>query len=375
MFKKLRNRILLLNALTICVVIVVSFAVVFLLTIASVEDIISEIAAEARIHDASDPGLDADLSEEDILTEDVPADPPVNDGAGTSELTSSQKGLHTLLSRFLFVGALVLAAVILISLFFANRAVRPVREAWERQRRFIAYASHEMKTPLMTISANHDALLEHLDETVGSQRRWIDYARAGTERMGKLVADMLDLAEAASDHGAPRVKDAPGKEAQRDVCAVIEEELALLRTRADKKKVRIAWDRESAGRVLIPARVEGDARRVIAALAENAVKYADAGGSVSVAAETSTGGGRRGAVAAVTVTNTGAGISADDMPHIVDNFYQADKARTTKWGGYGLGLSIAKALANRSGFRLTAASEPGVLTTFRLLIPVRRRPS
>jgi signal transduction histidine kinase len=297
---------------------------------------------------------------------------PDGDGVIAIDQEDSHKALTSLLFRLVCIAASVLVAVILISVFFANRAVRPVREAWERQRRFIAYASHELKTPLMTISANHDVLLAHKDETIDSQREWIDYAQEGAERMGKLISKMLDLADAESGPGARRAATTDGAGAYTDVNVILEEEFALLHAQAKKKNIRIVWERKDRVEIAIPSSRENDARRVIAVLAENAVKYAEEGGVVSVSAGARTRNRLRSREAVIDITNTGPGIESEDLPHLFENFYRADRARTNGKGSYGLGLSIAKALAGRSGFTLTAKSDPGVLTTFRLVIPTRR---
>jgi signal transduction histidine kinase len=372
MFRKLRNRILTLNALSICIVIIVSFAAVFILTVASIEDLLIGLTDDEQLYRVSGPGMSVMPGESATATSGGAAGSPDDAGAIAIDPEDSQKALTALLFRLVCIAASVLVAVILISVFFANRAVRPVREAWERQRRFIAYASHELKTPLMTISANHDVLLAHKDETIGSQREWIDYAQAGTERMGKLISKMLDLADAESGPGARRTVDTDGAETYTVVSALLEEEFALLNAQAKKKSIRVVWEGKNRDKAEIPSSKENDARRVIAVLAENAVKYAEEGGVVSVSVGVRTRNRLRGAEAVIDITNTGPGIESEDLPYIFENFYRADRARTNGKDSYGLGLSIAKALADRSGFTLTAKSEPGFFTTFRLVMPARR---
>jgi len=304
------------------------------------------------------------------------------------DITETIQQLRELLLRMILLGAGALAILILISFFVANSAMAPVREAWNRQRRFIADASHELKTPLMTISANHDALLAHEDETVGSQRKWIDYARAGTERMNKLISALLALASAEDDSEAESI---PGKKrflrkkrngagtpdpaAETDIAAILDEEFGVLRAQAEQKDLRIVNhddnhdDAENdSPAIRISPSVERAVRRIVSILADNAVKYADKGGAVEYSLSRKGAGKPRNKIV-ITITNTGVGIAQDDLPHIFERFYRADKARAAEAGGYGLGLSIAKALADRNNFTLTAESNPNARTIFRLTIP------
>jgi signal transduction histidine kinase len=104
-------------------------------------------------------------------------------------------------------------------------------------------------------------------------------------------------------------------------------------------------------------------RQILLILLDNAMKYTDEGGSVTVRVS------RNRKYGCVEISNTGDGIAADDLSHIFDRFYRADRARTSGVrGGYGLGLSIARAIAERSGGNVTAASADG-LTTFTVELP------
>jgi signal transduction histidine kinase len=321
MFRKLRNKILTLNVAAICAVLVVSFAAVYILTLQSFTEITVDltsgsgqwlVASEPALAGVASPSA-AEVGRATVRDEFL----HVSGGVTALNVSAADRALNILLLKLVSVGAVVIAAVILISYLFANRALRPVREAWDRQRRFIAYASHELKTPLMTVSANLDALLEHEDETVGSQRKWIEYAYVGVARMERLISGLLVLAGAGpGDEAAkadvprknPRVKSRGASledPAETDLSAVIDEEFALLGTRAERKGLRVARGRDpgrddgggeaeggSHPRSAVPASVSEDARRIIATLLDNAVKYADAGGEVGFFVETRPGGGR-----------------------------------------------------------------------------------
>ncbi|HPE16253.1 MAG TPA: histidine kinase dimerization/phospho-acceptor domain-containing protein, partial [Oscillospiraceae bacterium] len=121
------------------------------------------------------------------------------------DLSAQQRSMRNLILTSLGVFVLALAAFYGISLFLSKLALAPVERAWEQQRRFVADASHELKTPLTVILANTGILLSHRADTIGEQSKWVENTRAEAERMKGLVEDMLFLAR--SDDGrapAPR---------------------------------------------------------------------------------------------------------------------------------------------------------------------------
>ena len=111
------------------------------------------------------------------------------------DVTMYKKTLFQLLTTLLSVGLIMLFAIFIISLYFANRVIKPISEAWERQKQFVADASHELKTPISIINANYDALLANQEETIKSQLKWLDNLKIGTNRMTKLINDLLSLAQ------------------------------------------------------------------------------------------------------------------------------------------------------------------------------------
>jgi signal transduction histidine kinase len=252
------------------------------------------------------------------------------------------------------IGVIMLVVIFFISRYFADRSIRPIAEAWEKQRRFVADASHELKTPLSVITANYDALLANKDETIRSQEEWLGYMKLGTDRMSALIGSLLSLA---------RIEDgeAEAKRASFNLSETIAEtmdamdaeaqEKGLGVTRRIERHVKIRSDRE-----LI--------RGIFSTLYENAIKYSQPGGDVEVTLETN----RR--QARLSVTNSGAGIPAADLPKIFDRFYRADPSRTGEESGYGLGLSIAKAATEKLGGALTAESVENEQTTFTLTNPL-----
>jgi signal transduction histidine kinase len=257
------------------------------------------------------------------------------------DITDSLATLQRLLLTLVLVGAAALVAVFLVSLFFANRSIRPVEQAWEQQRRFIADASHELKTPLSIITANSDALLANEQQTIASQREWLDYLRIGTDRMQALIDGLLRYAH-IEERGAEPVRE------QVDLSQLAQESLDALRAAATDRGLTVTADIEPGIVRLTDRKLVED---VFFALADNAVKYADEGGTVELRlrVEGTTQAAQQRAV--FVVTNSGPGIADEDMPHIFERFYRASEARSGEDGSYGLGLSIAKAAIPR--LRLT----------------------
>ncbi|MDR2487274.1 MAG: HAMP domain-containing histidine kinase, partial [Clostridiales Family XIII bacterium] len=252
------------------------------------------------------------------------------------------------------VGICVLTLFYLISQAFANRAMRPAAESFEKQRRFVADASHELKTPIAIIDANAEAAQADPDEA----KFFLARIEAESGRMHRLIEDLLYLARA--EDSADGARDA----LPTDLSAAVEEEIGRIEAVLFECGVGLEFRRSKTQGPLV--RCDGQRiRQAILILLDNAVKYTNEGGTV--VAETGSrlrGAGRQGFFR---VSNTGDGISPDDLPHIFDRFYRADKSRSS--AGYGLGLSIAKTIVDRSGGRISCVSADG-LTTFTIELPL-----
>jgi signal transduction histidine kinase len=253
------------------------------------------------------------------------------------------------------IGALVLAAV--GGLFMSRRAMRPVGDAFERQRTFIADASHELKTPLTLIRADAEVLSRDLTDP---DRRELAYdLLAETDRMNALLSDLLVLARL--DAGKLAVKQEPFDLA--NVIARTSERFAA-RAAAEGKRLEVSH----SGRILARGD-EGRTGQILAVLLDNALRFTPPGGLVTVEGRV-----RDGRVEA-TVTDSGPGIPAEHLPRVFDRFYRAEAARTREGGGTGLGLAIARDLARAQGGELTAGNarpgEAGGGASFTLTLPAR----
>jgi two-component system, OmpR family, sensor kinase len=232
-------------------------------------------------------------------------------------------------------------------------AFRRREEALSRQRRFAADASHELRTPLTSISG-HARMLDEwaLEGDKETAHRSLGTIRREAGRMRGLIESLLTLTR--GDEGAPMEVGrydlgAVAKEAT-ETAANGKVSIELVPT---EHEITATFDRE---RVL----------QVASILLDNAVKYTPRGGSVTVSVGEEDGG------VALAVSDTGVGIPEDQLPLVFERFYRADAARAEE--GVGLGLSIARQIAEAHGGTIEARSELGVGTTFVLLLP-RQKPA
>jgi two-component system, OmpR family, sensor kinase len=230
-----------------------------------------------------------------------------------------------------------------------------LEETLSRQRRFAADASHELRTPLTSISG-HARMLDEwaLDSDKETAHRSVDTIRREAGKMRGLVESLLTLTR--GDEGAPM------EVGRYDLGAVAKEATETARAAVDgavdgkvsvdfvpiEHKVTATFDRE---RIL----------QVASILLDNAVKYTPDGGNVTVRVEEEDGG------VALAVSDTGVGIAEDQLPLIFERFHRADPSRSE--GGAGLGLSIARQIAESHGGLIRAESTPDTGSTFTLLLP------
>ncbi|WP_339146772.1 MULTISPECIES: HAMP domain-containing sensor histidine kinase [unclassified Sutcliffiella] len=265
------------------------------------------------------------------------------------DITDSSNTLKELLITFLFVGIAMLFILFGISFYFANRSIRPIEESWDKQKQFVADASHELKTPLAIINANTDALLANGQDTINSQKKWIDYIQSETGRMGKLVNDMLYLA---------KVEDTYEDQIPLEISNTVLDVIASMEAVLFEKGINLTQTIEP------DIVAKGDSERIqqaILILLDNAAKYTNKKGQVDISLKKVKNH------AVFSVTNSGEGIPADKMTRIFDRFYRSDPSRSKETGGYGLGLSIAKAIIERSGGIIYVEStKNGTTFTFEL---------
>ena len=276
---------------------------------------------------------------------------------GVIQYARSLKGVQQTIGRLvllllpLALGGL--GAALFGGLYMAGRAMRPARESFEKQRAFVADASHELKTPLTLIRADAEMVLYrgHLNR---EDRKLVEHALAETDRMGAILSDLLLVARL--DAGEADLATKPF-----DLVSVLSEEAERFGVRAAAKEVRL----EVRGRGELPVR--GDPKRtgqILAVLLENAVRFAPPGGNIALS------GRVQDRWVEASVTDTGPGISPEHLPRVFDRFYRAEASRARgKGAGTGLGLAIARELARAQGGDLVAENTNNGGATFRLRLP------
>lgn len=271
------------------------------------------------------------------------------------DVTDSYQMLRTLALTLTGLTLVILTVFFFISRFFANRAIRPMEEAWEKQNRFVADASHELKTPLSVINANCGVLYANKDEFVESQLKWVDRIMSSSDRMAGLVSNLLSLAQ---------MEDAEHETITTafDFSLLVEDAAAEMEAAALDKGLRITKNIEPD---ITLKNDRENVRQILSILLDNAVKYTDNGGDIMISLKNTKH------QVLCKIRNSGEGIPAEDLPRLFDRFYRGDPARSSENSGYGLGLAIAKTIAERLGAKLSANSETGEYTEFVFSIATR----
>lgn len=262
-------------------------------------------------------------------------------------------------------GTAALAALVLVAIggwLLARQSTAPVEQSVAHMRRFMADAAHELRTPISVVRSRADVALQR-------ERDGEEYTRAlsgiasEAERLGGIVEDLLMLARA--DAG-----ERPIERRRVFLDDIVLDAADAARVIAERKNVRleVAEFEEAA--------VDGDAallRQLAIILLDNAIKFTPAGGRVSVAVSAVATG------AALSVSDSGVGIAPAHLPHVFERFYRGDPARTRERSsetnaseGVGLGLSIARWIADEHDGAITIESAPGAGTTVRVQFPPAR---
>ena len=248
----------------------------------------------------------------------------------------------------IWLGAMLLFLAISIQL--SAIAARPMEEAMQREKQFVADASHDLKTPLSVILANNAILAENPDAPVGSLSRWLDSTSAAAKRMQQLISQMLTLADVERP-------DAP---------VVLERvDLASLAMRSALELESLAYEKNITLDTELPEEcfVRGDSGyllRIVSSLLENALKYEPEGGRVLLRLI------QEKKKIFLFVQNFGTQIPREDLPHVFDRFYRSDKSRRNDSDSFGLGLAITRQMIQRLGGDISAASSPEEGTIFRV---------
>ncbi len=235
-----------------------------------------------------------------------------------------------------------------------NRMIARLEESFQQINRFSADASHELRTPLTVLQGELEAIAQKGQNLPEDVRDTIGSALEETQRLAKIVENLLAISRLEA--GEARVQ--PVRLDFADLARTTADQMKLL---AEEKRISLTSDGAD------PVEVEADPSRlkqVVVNLLDNAIKYTPEGGNVSISVT------RRDHRAVLEVADTGLGISANDLPHIFDRFYRADKARSRQMGGTGLGLSIVRSICQAHGGQVTVNSAEGRGSRFRVELPL-----
>lgn len=302
MFRHLRNRLIFINLAVTTVVLVIAFSSIYMVALSDAhrrQNIIADFTtgyAHITVR-----GLHQQIEVE------------------------QKQALRSLLASLFVAGFAVEAAVAVLSYALAEEAIRPVKEAYDAQRTFIANASHEMKTPIAAIMANLEVADIH-------DNPWIDNVDQEINYMNTLNQELLALARAESSISATKsVEPVVLKD-------YVDEIVSPFKPRLKSKKIKFTFKTQlKTAKVKL---VKNDFRQVVTILLDNALKYCDHEVILTLSSKS------------ISIENDGATISKENLPHIFDRFYQTNKSSE----GVGLGLAIAKTISDRNGWKLTATS-------------------
>ncbi len=240
-------------------------------------------------------------------------------------------------------------ALLLLVWLLSGWAVRPMAKAWDMQRQFVADASHDLKTPLTVILSNSELLKQ---QSEGADVPEVDRIEAAGQRMKDLVQKMLTLA---------RMEDDPNRGAweSMDLSDMVMESALAFEATAFEKGLAIDENVESG---LAVRGNRAQVQSVLECLLDNACKYAAPGSRVTVTLE------KAGKKAKLTVHNTGSYIPPEDLAHVFERFYRADKSRTAS-DSSGLGLAIVQSVVESMGGAVSAESSEEGGTAFTVTLP------
>lgn len=273
-----------------------------------------------------------------------------------ADISSELNTIDHLIQNCLFIGAASFLLFLLISILLARWAVRPVETAWDQQRRFVADASHELKTPLTVILSNAQMLAGNGEDPQLRERLTANILTVSGQ-MKDLVAKLLNAAQVDHGLGEAQLSDFDLSDTVSNTLlpfdsVFYERELELTSTIQEN-----IWVRGSQQHLI----------QVVDILLDNAQKYSTAGGSVCVTLRSNH---KRKCL--LTVSNEGVAMTEQELKNIFKRFYRADTARG-RTGSYGLGLSIAEDIVKAHRGKIWAESKCGI-NTFFVQLPMIRQP-
>jgi heavy metal sensor kinase len=237
-----------------------------------------------------------------------------------------------------------------------NRMIERLEESFQQINRFSADASHELRTPLTVLQGELESMAQNSSNLPPETRDTIGSALEETQRLTKIVENLLAISRLEAG-------EARGQLERLDLAELTRSTADQMRLLAEEKHIELNCNG------VVPVDVDADPARlkqVVVNLLDNAIKYTPEGGSVSISVI------KQDSRAVLEIADSGIGISSDDLPHIFDRFYRADKARSRQMGGTGLGLSIVRSICLAHNGQVRVTSTEGHGSVFRVELPLSR---
>ena len=240
-------------------------------------------------------------------------------------------------------------AFAVLVLLLSRMVMKPVQESYDKQKSFVIDAGHEIKTPLTIIDA--DAAI--LEMECGEDNEWISDIRAQTRRLTSLTKDLIYLSRMEEEQNRVQMIDFPLSDVLTETAQSFQS-LAKVQNKTFNVDIQPMMN------------LCGDEKAItqlVSILLDNALKYSDHEGIISLKAR------QRGRGVYIEVFNTAESVETEKLSRLFDRFYRADKSRNSETGGYGIGLSIAKAITEAHKGKITAASADGRSLTITVVLP------
>jgi len=233
-----------------------------------------------------------------------------------------------------------------------NELLSRLDQSFDSMRRFVADASHELRTPISVIRGEADVALSH-DRSPAEYRESLAIILDESRRISRLVDDLLNLARADAGHVKLQLQEFYFNDLLTECCRSVQ---ALAAARHIQLECECPDD--------VPFRGDEELlRRLVVNLLDNEIRYTPVGGHVAASLNAN------GSELRIQVSDSGAGIPAEAVPHVFERFYRADKARSRQEGGFGLGLAIVKWIAESHKGEVDLATGPGMGSTFTVKLP------
>lgn len=267
---------------------------------------------------------------------------------------SVKETVNSVLMSLLFIIPSVLILILFLAFKIASFALRPVEDSYKTLKQFNEDASHELKTPLAIIRTNIDVALSKKDGDLEYLKNKMELVNRVVNRISDIVSKMSFLSKLDSSNFKIRYEKV-------NLYSIIEEKIEEFAEIANEKNIKIEFSGNKDIEIVSDSFSLGE---ILSNLFSNAVTYTGEGGMIYINVSDLEN------KAQISISDTGRGISKDDIEHIFDRFYRSDKSRSRDTGGAGLGLSIVKKLVELVGGTIEVLSTEGKGTTFLITLPI-----